>query len=391
MSSQRPRIWKRFPFLIVLVIVGLPVALLVTTAVADRLGYCVNAVLPGSLGLNTGAYVQDVGLDHATIVWRTAAGRDGSVEVTGPDGAAVRKDVDVSEMQEVVFTGLQPDTTYQWTAEAGTEDFSGQFTTAPDASGSVRFAAIGDSGTGSHAQYDIAAQLGAADPDLVLHTGDVVYRRGALCHYGPKYFAPYETLIASTPVYPVLGNHDLMASNGQAWFETFVLPNDNPEGTEEYYSFDYGPVHIVALNSEYYQRNDQDAIDRQRAWLEADLAAAESPWTIVVLHRPPFSSTDGKQSDEVQTDLAPVFADAGVDLVLAGHAHNYERTIPIDGVTYIVTGGGGADLYDIDPTDITAVAEKTHHFVQIDASPERLAITALDRDGEVIDTVAIVQ
>ena len=364
-------------------------AVLVSSGVADRLGYCVTEILPGSTGLNTGAYVQNVGADHATVVWRSAAAREGSVTLTAPDGTTTEVHVESHEIQTVTFGELQGETTYGWEVVAGSETFNGELTTAPEQSGSVRFAAIGDSGTGSSAQYDIAAQLVASESDLVLHTGDVVYRRGALCHYGPRYFAPYEEMIASTPVFPAVGNHDTRANGGQAYFETFVLPTNNPRGSEEYYSFDYGPVHVISLNSEFYSREDQEAIDEQRNWLQQDLAATEQPWTIVMLHRPPFSSTNGKQSDSVQVDLAPLLAEADVDLVLSGHAHNYERTMPIDGVTYIVTGGGGAGLYNIEPSEFTAVAEKKHHFVQIDASPQEMTISAIDRHGEVFDSFEI--
>jgi hypothetical protein len=148
-------------------------------------------------------------------------------------------------------------------------------------------------------------------------------------------------------------------------------------------------VHIVAISSELYARHDEEGIAAQRAWLEADLAATDRPWTIVFLHRPPYSSTGSKRSDAIQADLAPLFAEAGVDLVLAGHAHSYERTVPIDGVTYIVTGGGGASIRGVDASDISAAVAETHHFVRIDATPEALAITAIDRDGEAFDTAEL--
>ncbi|MCC6944625.1 MAG: metallophosphoesterase family protein [Thermomicrobiales bacterium] len=377
-------IFRRFPFLVVLALIFIPVSLLVATTAADRLGYCVNDVLPGEPGLNTGAYVQNVSSNEATVLWRTAAAREGVLELTDPSGETERFQLESAKIQRVELTDLEPGATYTWKVESGTETHEGAFTTAPEADGAVRFAAIGDSGTGSLAQYEIAAQLVANDPDAVLHTGDVVYRRGALCHYGPRYFAPYADLIATTPVFPVLGNHDVMAHNGRAWFETFAIPENGAEG---YYSFDYGPVHVVALNTELYDGGSGAEIAAQKAWLEADLAATDRLWTVVVLHKPPYSSTDGKESTTVRDDLAPVFAEYAVDLVLAGHAHNYERIVPIDGVTYIVTGGGGADLYDIEAGELTAVAEKRHHLVLLDITPERMAISAIDRDGEVFDSV----
>jgi 3',5'-cyclic AMP phosphodiesterase CpdA len=377
-----------FPFAIVLAIVFIPAAAVVTTLAADRLGYCVNDILPGDTGLNVDPYVQDIGTTSASIVWRTTTDREATLRY-GVDGSERVVTMEPAEIQVATLTDLEPDTTYTYTVERETIEFDGAFTTAPEAEGSVRFAALGDSGTGGQSQYDVAGALAMAEPDVVLHTGDVVYRRGALCHYGTKYFAPYRSLIANVPVYPAIGNHDLMAKGGEAYFDTFVLPQDNAAGTEEYYAFDYGPVNLISISSEFYEDDDETAIAEQRAWLETELANGELPWTIVLLHRSPFSSTDGKDSDDVRDDLTPIFAEYGVDLVLSGHAHNYERSVPIDGVTYIITGGGGAGLRGVDPSETTAVAVKAHHFVQIDASPDTLSITAIDKDSQVIDQVEL--
>jgi acid phosphatase type 7 len=373
-----------FPFAIVLAIVFVPATAVVVTLAADRLGYCVNDYLPGESGLNADPYVQNVGTTSASIVWRTATDRGATLRY-GQDGADRTVEMEPAELQIATLAGLEPATTYAYTVERETAEFDGEFTTAPDTGSTVRFVAIGDSGTASQAQYDIAAEMAAAEPDAVLHTGDVVYRRGALCHYGTKYFAPYRDLIANVPMYPAIGNHDLMARGGEAYFDTFVLPEDNASGTEEYYAFDYGPVQVISISSEFYEDDEEEAIAEQRAWLEAELQSSELPWTIVLLHRSPYSSTGGKDSSDVRDDLTPIFAEHGVDLVLSGHAHSYERTVPIDGVTYIITGGGGAGLRDVDPSETTAVAVKAHHFVQIDASPEALSITAIDKESQVID------
>jgi predicted phosphodiesterase len=377
-----------FPFAIVLAIVFVPAAAVVATLAADRLGYCVNDFLPGESGLNADPYMQNVEPTSASIVWRTVTDRGATLSY-GEDGAERTVEMEPAEIQIATLTDLEPATTYAYTVERETAEFDGEFTTAPEADSTVRFVAIGDSGTASQAQYDIATEMVAAEPDAVLHTGDVVYRRGALCHYGTKYFAPYRDLIANVPVYPTIGNHDLMAGDGDAYFDTFVLPQDNVAASEEYYAFDYGPVQVISISSEFYDDDDEAAIAEQRAWLEGELSSSELPWTIVLLHRSPYSSTDGKDSSDVRENLTPIFAEHEVDLVLSGHAHNYERSVPIDGVTYIVTGGGGAGLRGVESSETTAVAVKAHHFVQIDASPEMLTITAIDKESQVIDQVEL--
>lgn len=369
-----------------LAIAFIPALIVASTVALDRLGYCVNEIWPGELGIDADPYIQNVTSDSASIVWRTRNAQPGTVRYGGsPDDLDQSIELSEAKIQVARLTDLAEGTEYSYQVEWGSRTAEGTFATAPGSEGTVSIAAFGDSGTASSAQYDVAEQVMAAAPDLVIHTGDIVYQRGAICHYNQKYFDPYAELIASTPVYPALGNHDAAAKNGKAYFETFDLPVDGDGDEEAFYSFDYGPVHIAVLNSELYEEGAAEAIARQREWLERDMQDSALPWKVVVLHRPMYSSNDDKVDERVREDLGPLLGSLGVDIVLAGHAHNYERFEPIDGVTYLVTGGGGADLYDIEPGSETAASGKRHHFVEIIASPERLDITAIDRNGEIFD------
>jgi predicted phosphohydrolase len=385
--SHLARSWR---FLAVAALVFIPGVAVAGAVVADRLGYCMNSLLPGEIELNADPYVQNTQQNAATLLWRTSEPSSGIVRYGTEDDDTVEISVPASKRHEVELTDLQPATAYSYEVEWGDREVDGTFSTAPDANSTVRMGVIGDSGSGSGDQFRVAEQLQASDPDIVLHTGDVVYRRGALCHYGQKFFDPYGDLIDSVPVYPAIGNHDLMAGRGSAYLETFSLRANNEEGSELYYSFDYGPVHIAVIDSEFYAEDDDVEIARQREWLRADLSDSNLPWTVVVTHRPPFSSNEKKMSHDLRDDLTPLFEQLGVDLVLSGHAHSYERFDPMNGVSYIVTGGGGAGLHGIEPGPDTAVALKKHHFVQIDASPDSLRIAAIDENGDRIDRFDII-
>ncbi|CAN5575057.1 hypothetical protein BH23CHL5_BH23CHL5_02880 [soil metagenome] len=389
MSSSRSFRRRWAPFLLVVGIVFIPALTVMATIGADRLGYCVNNILPGELGLNVDPYVQNVADTEASVLWRSAAEKSGIIRWEGSNGEVSEIELKPDRLQVARLIDLEPATQYAYTVSIGELEFEGTVTTAPPATASVTIGALGDSGTASRAQYDVAAQLRLASPDLVLHTGDVVYRRGALCHYGPKFFAPYGEMIRHVPVYPVIGNHDLMAADGRAYFESFDLPSEIGSNLESYYSFDYGPVHFVSLSSELYEKENLDDAGAQKTWLEADLADNDRPWTIVTIHRPPYSSTSGKASDSVRNDLVPILEAFEVDLVLSGHAHNYERTNQVNGVVYIVTGGGGADLYDVGTSEWTAHSAREHHFVKIDASPNALDVVAISRDGNILDQISI--
>lgn len=381
---------RRRLMLVALLIIFLPAALVMGSVGADRAGYCVSGIL-GNPELETYPYIQAVGPTHATVVWRTAGLTTGEVQFSPSGGGSeVTLESDEGRVHEVELIGLEPATSYTYTVKRADGTAGGTFTTAPAGpESSVTIGVIGDSGVGSEAQYRVAAQLAAIDPGLVLHTGDVVYQRGALCHYGPKFFDPYEPLLPAVPFVPVLGNHDLKAEDGQPWFDTFVLPANNPAGSEAYGSFDWGPVHVVLLDSELYHDGNGDDVAAQRTWLALDLEANQLPWTIVVVHRPPWSSTDDKQDVAMRDDLAPLFEEGGVDLVLSGHAHNYERSGPVDGIWYVVTGGGGAGLYDVAGGPGTVASAKRHHLLRIDADATHLSLVAIADDGTELDRLEL--
>ena len=107
---------------------------------------------------------------------------------------------------------------------------------------------IGDSGTGSTAQYAVADRMVALDPQFVLHTGDVVYPDGQADGYDPFFFQPYQALARRAPIFPTLGNHDYSSRAGQPYLDAFYLPHNNPANTERYYSFDWGNAHFTALD-----------------------------------------------------------------------------------------------------------------------------------------------
>lgn len=218
-----------------------------------------------------------------------------------------------------------------------------------------------------------------------MHTGDVVYPKGEDRLYDTRFFLPYRRLIGEVPVFPTLGNHDVEKSYGAAYLENFYLPRNNPQGTGRYYSFDWGGAHFVALNSELYHEDGGGGKEEQKAWLERDLGETRRPWKIVFLHRPLYSSSEHGSDEEIREDLEPVFVRHEVDVVFSGHDHNYERTVPIGGVTYVVSGGGGKILYPAGRSKWTAFSKSAHHAVHIRVGAERLSLEAVEPDGIVLD------
>jgi acid phosphatase type 7 len=339
-------------------------------------------------------YVQGVTSSSAVICWVSESPEAGVVEY-GKTLELGRKEVDsrIGRRHAVALTGLDPGSTYHYRVDGfGGLPPKGSLRTAPVGEDSrFGFAVVGDSGSGGKGQLAVAALLGHLHPDLVLHTGDVVYPAGQGRHYDRRFFAPYRNLIKTVPFFPVLGNHDVRKGNGAAFLENFHPPLGSPASTKRYYSFDWGNTHFVALNSELYHDDKRSDPEKQKAFLVQDLAASRKRWKVAFMHRSPYGSSRHGGDGRVREDLEPLFVKYGVDLVLSGHDHVYERTVPIRGVTYVVSGGGGRRLYPAGNSDLTASSVSTHHAVLVRVSGRDLLLEAVEVGGKVVDRLELYQ
>jgi acid phosphatase type 7 len=339
-------------------------------------------------------YVQGVTAYSAVICWVSADPDAGVVEY-GKTPALGHKEADsrVGRRHAVALTGLDPGSTYHYrVGGAGGSSATGHFRTAPVGDGShFGFAVVGDSGSGGKGQLAVAALLERLRPDLILHTGDVVYPAGEERHYERRFFAPYRNLIKTVPIFPVLGNHDVRKGNGAAFLENFHPTLGSPGSTKRYYSFDWGGAHFVALDSELYYGDTGSDPEEQRTFLERDLAATRKRWRVVFLHRSPYGSSRHGGDGRVREDLEPLFAGHGVDVVFSGHDHVYERTAPIKGVTYVVSGGGGRRLYPAGRSARTASSVSAHHAVLVRVQGRHLSLEAVEAGGKVVDRLELHQ
>jgi predicted phosphodiesterase len=333
-------------------------------------------------------YMQNISSSSAVIAWVSEEPDVGFVKY-GETQQLRHKGVDdrIGRRHAVRLSNLKPGTTYYYrVVEIDRSLEIGRFRTAPQGEDShFAFAVIGDSGRGRKSQLAVAALLERLNPDLMLHTGDVVYPSGQEHHYDQRFFAPYGQLLKEVPIFPVLGNHDLEKGNGAAYFNNFHLPRNSLQNTERYYSFDWGNTHFVALDSELYYEDDCGCPEEQKAWLERDLSKTRQLWKIVYFHRPVYSSSKHGSDEEIRKDLEPTFGRYEVDIVFNGHDHAYERTVPIHGVTYVVSGGGGKGLYPAGRSVWTAFSKSTHHAVLVRVHGERLSLEAIEPNGTVVD------
>jgi 3',5'-cyclic AMP phosphodiesterase CpdA len=250
-------------------------------------------------------------------------------------------------------------------------------TLAPTAADSVKFAILGDTGTGERGQYETAQMLvksRAVFPfEFVLMVGDNLYGSERPQDFVRKFETPYKPLLDSkVQFFASLGNHD---DPNQRFYKHF-----NMNG-ERYYTFKRQSVRFFALDSNYMDRD-------QLAWLEKELAASGSDWKIAFFHHPLYSSggTHGSEVD-LRQQVEPLFLKHGLSLVFAGHEHFYERIKPQRGIQHF-TNGGAAKLRtgDIKKTNLTAVGyDSDNTYMLAEISGDIMTFQTLNRLGKRID------
>jgi len=364
-------------------------------------------------------YLQQVTADSARILWATdvqgapalAYRIGGDTQWASVVSHAVNTPNASYYQHEAAITDLSPSTWYDYKIYdngVNLTPFGQGWMQTATTSDEFTLAAWGDSGVCTPEQFQIRDRLRERwdTTQLWLHTGDIAYMEGTFDQFDTCHFGVYQELLSWRPFFPVMGNHEYYTDDGAPYLDIFDLPVTPGwdwylDEVERYYSFDWGNAHFVMLDSHTPLWRISDAVtDDMADWLAHDLANDDHAWKIAVIHRPLYSSSQVHRETDVREKLAPIFEAYGVNLVLSGHNHNYERTYPIragaistlrdGGVVYIVTGGGGGQLYDFDEEQwFTATRAVKHHFVTLRVTDCMLFLTAIDKDGLVVDQAVL--
>ncbi|MCY7400456.1 MAG: metallophosphoesterase [Nocardioides sp.] len=246
----------------------------------------------------------------------------------------------------------------------------------------TRIAIAGDTGTGTAVEEAtaerMARQAGPDGYDGLLLLGDLVYDEGDPALVDTVVTGPFRAVLAGgAELVPVLGNHD----HGSGRADEVLQRLGRSRG---WYTEQVGSVRLVVLDTEQVQD------PAQTQWLSQVLAESQpsGTWTIVAMHRPAYSAGQHGSSLDVRHAWSDLFARYDVPLVLAGHDHDYQRSVPQDGVVYVVSGAG-AKLRPTGSQDFTAVSTSTLHYVDLAAYPDRLDLTAVDQTGDLVDEFTI--
>ena len=368
-------------------------------------------------------YLQDVGSDHAVIMWTTRQRGTGIVEFSSDRGfarsapATVREFLPAETGRSVPF--------YQYTARLtvlreGIQYFyrvtvDGENLTPPPSAGEelrfrtasrgpVSFLAFGDSGEGSAQQERLANLMAAEDVHLILHAGDVAYPNGIYQEFEALYFSVYRDMLSRVPVFLCPGNHDYYTPNAAPYLALTSPPVSNVAAIERgrFYSYDWGDIHFVSLDSNEPLERAIAGTGTMFQWLENDLRRTRKFWRIVFLHHPPYPTSTHHQNDAVSATvrqhLVPILERYGIPLVIAGHDHNYQRAIPLSkgasavsgtGTQYVITGGGGTNLFSLPGSPILAKGAAVHHYMRFDIDGGTLTMRAKGLDGAEFDRAVV--
>lgn len=299
-----------------------------------------------------GPYLQMQAADAITLRWQSEKEYLGIVRYgLHPQKLDKHFQEDEAKIEhEIRLSGLNANTRYYYSiSDQQTTYYKGNdfwFFTAPKPGTSVpvRFWVLGDPGYPGQVQNDVRDSMlnwikkhsrkNRAYIDLLLTTGDNAYRSGSNNQFQDGFFNPYKNIMRNITVWPVYGNHD---ARRWVFFDLFTFPAQAESGgtasaTEHYYSFDYANIHFVVLDTQESKLHQDSAMQR---WLINDLKATKQQWLISVFHHPPYTKgthdsddpwDSGRRLFRIRENILPVLEQAGVDLVLSGHSHMYQRS-----------------------------------------------------------------
>ncbi len=263
------------------------------------------------------------------------------------------------------------------------------FKTAPGKNSPMNFVAIGDSRSHPDVYNAISKDINHLNPDLVISMGDLVPDGSVLDQWGPNYFQPAAGLINHIPMISTVGDHDTKRDRAKNFNYFFRYTKNN---NKIWFSFDYGPAHFVSLDYRGYK--DTAMIN----WFKKDMSQSKARWKFVYLHRPSYN-LGGHRSHWGAGVWPDLYREYKADIVFTGHSHLYERFYPMKPsdqpdswpVTYITTGGAGAELYNAVKNDYVAVSRSVNHFIFIHVTSDTLKLTTYLPDMSVLDHFEMVK
>jgi acid phosphatase type 7 len=254
----------------------------------------------------------------------------------------------------------------------------------------LSFVAMGDSRSNPEIFSKIMSASGAANPDLIISMGDLVENGGKYEQWNDYYFSVIHGVAESIPIVSTLGDHEGEGDDGELF--RYYLRDKEP-ADKQWFSFDYGSAHFISLDYRYPES--KEMID----WFIKDITSSSKKWNFVYMHRPCYN-LGGHGSAWGRETWPELFAKYKIDIVFAGHSHLYERFYPVRPqnnsvalpVTYITTGGAGAELYEVVKNEsVLASSESVNHFVKVQITGDTLKLLTKRMDGSTLDKLLLIK
>ena len=363
------------------------------TAVISAALLCLATVSTVSAGFLIKPFIQRVTMNSVTVCWETAVPQPGAVRYGKGSGKYTHKaDAGSSARQAVKVAGLEPGTLYYYRVISGDDstpdgDRSYYFTTAHEPGDSFVFAAYGDTRNGINS-FDIDHEMVIDSvvrytaPQFCLITGDLV-DRGSDRSLWENFFRIESPLLRNCAACPVYGYND--AAEVDSFKDYFLLDNGG-----RWYSFDWGGCHFTGLYAWDAYRQDYSPSGRQYLWLEKDLREAVKRkvyFTVVFLNESVYFK-NRPYNKQIAKHWVPLFSKYGVDIVFTSGEHLYEHS-GADGVRYIITGGGGAELSGLSLDSGEYDWHVNFHHCRVSVNPPLMEVEAVDVSGNVFDSFSV--
>jgi predicted phosphodiesterase len=320
---------------------------------------------------------------------------------------SIRQTTDRTFVHSVKIGGLSPNTVYHYRAMvASSISADARFRTAPNPGTGFRFAWMADCRLGKYPNFwtspipgtglvfawmadrswggeihdVISKRIADANPAMSLYGGDLCLN-SSYAAFKEQFFRPHElALIASVPFFNSPGNHEKWSQNTKA----FTRAPASPSGTEDYFSFDYGDMHVLVLNNEV----DYSEGSPQYLYAQSDLSSTSKPWKIVTYHKPAYCAGGHGEDGKMKTMSEKIFEPNHVDVVLCGHSHFFQHNL-VNGIHHMVLGSAGAPLYTPDKASYTLKSARDYSYGIIDVTPKSFSMMVYNGRGVPLDTLLL--
>lgn len=318
--------------------------------------------------------------DTVTVMYGLTSSYGSSAKTESIENTAASP---VTYVHNVKLSGLQTNTFYYYKAVQGSSSSQGfSFRTAVDTGTSFRFVCMGDCRSGTSIHDQIAQRIFSANPIVLIYSGDLCYD-STYNYWKSEFFRTNElNLIAQVPFFNAPGNHESWKTNTQA----FTQAPGSASGTQAYYSFDYGDMHVLIINNEV----PYNVGSAQYNFALSDLASTTKQWKIVNSHHPAYCAGGHGEDTTMIAMTQNIFVPNHVDMVISGHSHFYQHNY-VNNIHHMVIGTAGAPLYDPLIANYTLKSVKDYCYAVTDVTPTTFTMLVYNNVGTLLDSIRLVK